>query len=112
MAAILRSSPTTLRLLLSIKPNAKTSAVTSIPDLASSSSDDTPIGVRIAAPPRDGEANTEVVRFVAKTLGVRKSGVRIIKGEKGREKVVEVEDGDMEVEEVVRRLEKELEGGK
>lgn len=88
--SITRPTPTTLRLLLSIKPNARDSGIVSV----------TPehVGIRIAAPPRDGEANGEVVRFLAKVLGVRKSDVRVVRGEKGREKVVEVAIGDSKKE--------------
>ena len=46
--------------------------------------------IRIAAPPVDGEANAELVRFLAKRLGVAKSRVRIVAGETGRMKSVEV----------------------
>jgi uncharacterized protein len=47
--------------------------------------------IRVAAPPVDGEANAELVRFLAKRLGVAKSRVRIVAGETGRLKTVEVE---------------------
>ncbi len=47
--------------------------------------------IRLAAPPVEGEANAELVRFLAKRLGVTKSAVRIVKGEKGRQKMVEIE---------------------
>lgn len=33
------------------------------------------VGVQISAPPVDGEANVELVKFISKTLGVRKSDV-------------------------------------
>ncbi|HEX6939840.1 MAG TPA: DUF167 domain-containing protein [Longimicrobiales bacterium] len=46
--------------------------------------------VRLAAPPVEGEANEELVRFLAKLLGVPKSAVRLVSGESGRNKVVEV----------------------
>ena len=35
------------------------------------------VGVQIAAPPVDGEANTTLVRYVATVLGVRKSDVSL-----------------------------------
>lgn len=47
--------------------------------------------VRLAAPPVEGEANRELVRFMAKLLGVPKSAVRVASGETGRNKMVEVE---------------------
>ena len=46
--------------------------------------------VRIAAPPVDGAANEELARFLAKTFGVSKSMVRVVSGESGRDKLVEV----------------------
>jgi len=35
------------------------------------------IGIQIAAPPVDGEANTEIVKYVASILGLRKSDVTL-----------------------------------
>lgn len=46
--------------------------------------------VRLTAPPVEGEANKECVKFFAKVLGVPKSNVRIVSGEKGRNKTLEV----------------------
>ena len=46
--------------------------------------------VRLAAPPVEGEANAELLSFLAKKLGVSKSALRIVKGERGRHKLVEV----------------------
>ena len=47
--------------------------------------------IRLAAPPVEGEANEELVRFLAKTLGVTKSAVTIVRGATGRRKVVRVD---------------------
>ena len=47
--------------------------------------------IRIKAPPEKGKANCELIKFLAKELKMPKSAVRIIKGEKSREKVVIVE---------------------
>ncbi|UCC71681.1 MAG: DUF167 domain-containing protein [Gemmatimonadota bacterium] len=47
--------------------------------------------IRLAAPPVAGAANAELAAFLARTLGLPKSAVRIVKGERGRNKVVEVE---------------------
>jgi uncharacterized protein (TIGR00251 family) len=49
------------------------------------------IKIRLAAPPVEGAANAELVAFLAKQLGVSRSAVRIVKGERGRDKVVEIE---------------------
>ena len=58
--------------------------------------------VRLAAPPVDGKANDELVRFFAERFGVARSAVRILRGETGRNKVVEI-DG-VETEQVERIL--------
>lgn len=44
--------------------------------------------VRLAAPPVEGKANQELVGFLAKQLGLRKSQVEIRSGEKARNKIV------------------------
>ena len=46
--------------------------------------------VRVAAAPADGAANEEVVKLLAKALGVPKSSVNLISGETSRLKRVEV----------------------
>lgn len=48
------------------------------------------VGVQIAAPPTDGEANTELVKFLASTFGVRKSDVSLTRGSRSRQKTVTV----------------------
>jgi uncharacterized protein len=47
--------------------------------------------LKVAAPPVDNAANTEVLRFFASLLGVARSRVRIIGGEKSREKIIRIE---------------------
>jgi uncharacterized protein (TIGR00251 family) len=44
--------------------------------------------VRIAAAPVDGAANDELVRTLARALGVRRSAVEIVSGQTSRTKVV------------------------
>jgi uncharacterized protein len=55
------------------------------------------IRIRIAAPPADGAANAELLRYLAEVLGVPRSRVRIVSGATGRRKVVEVEGRSSEV---------------
>ncbi len=50
--------------------------------------------IRLAAPPVDGEANDELIRFLAKVLGVPRSAVEIVSGETGRRKRVRVAGAD------------------
>jgi len=52
------------------------------------------VKVRLAAPPVDGAANAELVRFVAARLGVAKAKVRIVAGESSRRKMIEVDGVD------------------
>ena len=47
--------------------------------------------VQLAAPPVDGAANDELVRTLAAALGVAKSAVHIVRGETGRNKLVEIQ---------------------
>ena len=48
------------------------------------------LDVSIAAPPVDGAANEELVRTLAKALGVSKSSVQVVRGDASRTKLVEV----------------------
>jgi uncharacterized protein (TIGR00251 family) len=48
------------------------------------------IKLRVAAPPVEGEANREVVRFLSKLLGIPAASVELVSGESGRRKVVEL----------------------
>ena len=49
------------------------------------------VKVRLAAPPVDGAANAALIEFVADSLKVAKSRVRIVSGQTSRRKVVEVD---------------------
>ncbi|XP_052015589.1 UPF0235 protein C15orf40 homolog isoform X1 [Apodemus sylvaticus] len=64
------------------KPGSKQNAVT---DLSTEA-----VGVAIAAPPSEGEANAELCRYLSKVLDLRKSDVVLDKGGKSREKVVKL----------------------
>jgi uncharacterized protein len=46
--------------------------------------------VRLAAPPVEGAANAELIEVIAKTLGVAKSAVTIVSGERSKQKRVRV----------------------
>lgn len=45
---------------------------------------------RLRAPPADGKANQALCRLLANRLGVPRSAVRVVKGERGREKTVRI----------------------
>ena len=48
------------------------------------------IKIKLTAPPVEGAANAALIEFVAGWLGVRKSAVSIVSGEKARHKRVQV----------------------
>ena len=53
----------------------------------------------LAAPPAEGKATEECVRFLAELAGVARSRVRVVSGATARTKIVEVEgvaQGDLE----------------
>lgn len=49
------------------------------------------VKIRLAAPPVDGAANEELVRFLAEQLRVPRAAVRIAHGLSGRRKTVVIE---------------------
>ncbi len=46
--------------------------------------------VRVSARAVEGKANKAVIEALAEHFGVRKNSIEIIRGEKGREKIIEV----------------------
>ncbi|XP_052616698.1 UPF0235 protein C15orf40 homolog isoform X3 [Peromyscus californicus insignis] len=82
------------------KPGSKQNAVTDLTTEA--------VGVAIAAPPSEGEANAELCRYLSKVLELRKSDVVLDKGGKSREKVVKLL-ASTTPEEVLEKLKKEAE---
>jgi len=44
------------------------------------------IKIRLRAPPVDGAANKELIRFIAERLGVQRSAVHIVSGQTSRRK--------------------------
>ena len=83
-----------VRLSVRVQPRASRSEVVGEHDGA--------LKVRLAAPPVEGEANRELVRFLGKLLGVAPSGVSVVAGATGKSKVVEIEG--MTVRDVERAL--------
>lgn len=50
--------------------------------------------IRVAAPPVDGAANDELVRFLASRLGLRRAAVRVVAGASGRDKRIAIDGLD------------------
>ena len=49
------------------------------------------LSLRVTAPPTESKANAGVIALLAKTLGIRKSKLQIIRGQSSRDKVVSVD---------------------
>jgi uncharacterized protein len=49
--------------------------------------------VAVTAPPVDGAANAAVIDALAQAFGVRRTAVRIVRGETGRRKTVRIDGG-------------------
>ncbi|XP_069580583.1 UPF0235 protein C15orf40 homolog [Brachyistius frenatus] len=78
-----------------VKPGSKHNSITGVSAEA--------VGVAVAAPPADGEANAELVRFLAEVLELKRSHVSLDKGSRSRDKLIRV-DASLSPEEVLRRL--------
>jgi uncharacterized protein (TIGR00251 family) len=79
-----------LIILVNAKPGSKQTQITDISEDG--------VGIQIAAPPIDGEANTELIKFLAKLLSLRKSDVSLDKGNKSRQKQIVIGKGCLEEE--------------
>nr|XP_046249490.1 UPF0235 protein C15orf40 homolog isoform X5 [Scatophagus argus] len=82
-------------IMVHAKPGSKHSSITEVCAEA--------VGVAIAAPPADGEANTELIRYLAEVLELKKSHISLDKGCRSRDKVIRL-DSCLSPEEVLRRL--------
>ena len=78
----LNAGSLTARLVLHVVPRASKTAVVGNHGDA--------VKIRIAAPPVDGAANAELIRFLAKRLGVARSAIAITAGASGRRKTVTI----------------------
>jgi hypothetical protein len=65
--------------------------------------------IRLAAPPVEGKANAALIAYLAKALRVRKSNIRLIRGQAGREKTLNVEG--LTADELRRRIEEACAAG-
>ncbi|MGD9943118.1 MAG: DUF167 domain-containing protein [Burkholderiaceae bacterium] len=82
-AVWLSGAPGAWRIRLAVQPGAARSEVVGVHDDC--------LKLRIAAPPVDGRANDEVLRFVAERLGVPRKRIRLLAGAGARRKLVEAE---------------------
>ena len=72
----------TLQLTLHVQPGASRTEVAGTHGDA--------LKVRLAAPPVDGKANAELLRFLAEAFGVPRRNVTLVRGETSRAKIVRI----------------------
>jgi len=59
--------------------------------------------LKITAPPVEGQANAECIRFLSDALGIKKKQVKILGGHKSRKKTVAIEGiGREDIEALIR----------
>ena len=79
----LAGGPGRWRLRLAVQPGARLTEPAGVHDGC--------LKLRVAAPPVDGRANDEIVRWLARRLGVPRAQLRVAAGEGGRRKSVAVD---------------------
>lgn len=85
-----------VRLAIQVMPNAKKSEVVGVFDGA--------LKIRLHAEPIEGKANDALIRYLAASLGVPKSVIEIMHGHTGKRKIIEIDAGSVDVDEVRRVL--------
>ena len=71
-----------MKIAVNVVPNAKQAGV-----LEESENN---FRVKVDAPPKEGKANKRLIEILAQYFDVAKSKVKIVKGEKSRQKIVEI----------------------
>lgn len=71
------------RLTVRVVPRADRNAVDGVTETGA-------LRVRLVAPPVDGAANTALISYLSTILGVPKRAITILRGERGREKVIRI----------------------
>ena len=82
-----REDGAALILALHVQPGAKRTEVAGVHGEGAA----TRLKVRLAAPPVDGKANAELLRFLADAFGVPLRHVALLRGETSRQKVVRID---------------------
>ncbi len=70
-----------MKLTVKIQPNAKKSEIVGY--------EGTVLKIKIKAPPVEGKANEELIRFLSKEWKIPKSAIRIAHGQNGKMKIIE-----------------------
>jgi uncharacterized protein len=82
----LEATPDGIRLRLRVQPRASRTELAGVHGEL--------LRIRLAAPPVDGAANEELVRFLARVLGVPRRAVAVTAGPASRQKTVTVTGAD------------------
>ena len=85
---------TLTRLPVRVTPHASRNEITGFKDGV--------LHIRIAAPPDEGKANTELLAYLGRILDIGRSSLRLLKGHTRRNKVIAV-DGLSQAE-IIRRI--------
>ncbi len=88
------NGPVTARIHVRVKPRSSREAIEGWEDGI--------LVVRLTSPPVEGAANASLVKLVSKTLKIARGRVRIVSGEKSRNKVLEV--NGLAADDVVEKL--------
>ena len=88
------TGPVVTRLTVKVIPGAGRNGITGLVNDV--------LHVKIAAAPERGRANRELVEFLSRQLGMRKSAVSVIKGTTSRTKIIAV--AGLTGEEILQRL--------
>jgi hypothetical protein len=83
--ALMRSDA---RLAVRVTPNARADAIMIDVDSGGIAR----LHIRVTATPEDGKANAAVIALLAKALGMRKTALRIVKGQSARTKLIALSD--------------------
>ena len=62
---------------------------------------ETELSIGLAAAPRDGEANEELLEYIKNVLNVKKHQISLLSGGKNRNKIVGLENGVLSSDQVV-----------
>jgi uncharacterized protein len=84
----LRQSGADVLLLVAVQPRASRNAVVGLRGKA--------LKLLLTAPPIEGAANDACLRFLAALLGVSRSRVSIVRGERARQKLIRITDCSVE----------------
>lgn len=85
-----------MKLLVQIKPNANKNELLAFLD--------NKLHIKIAAEPKDGKANKELIDFLSSSFEVPKSAIRLLNGDASRLKRIEINADDNKIMEKLKAL--------